>query len=419
MKCLTSINNNVIPVYEYIVDSCIYVEEKLVNNEQIKHDYLIYYDRYNTYKVKVTVNNFNVSCDVVDTINYGTDWLMNELTTFIFSHTNIPKHKWNKFIENNITLLYEFLHCDDIFEFTFEDDDEYIDVKFDITLNDFKDYISDYMEFVDDCVVRSNDMFKMLFAVDNQFDLKNHINNFIKDSFKCDIIYYNFSKIDHKMIAVKNKSTCSDLYHGYIKNRIINKDNETITFVNEYQEILDKTLDMLRSNPYIVNIIDDLMKSNNVFNIRFLDTLEKYVSQYLNKVYDDYVNYKIYLQGNYDQYVSDFNDLFTNDDIEIKYYENDMIMLSNKEENVFNIPQYIITCKDNFDFVTEYFKRINTFKKYIISDLNLNKKLEGRKNILITDVGLVEDEDLKKYMRSNYLQYINSLSYIMKLQHQL
>ena len=116
MNCLTSINNNAIPVYEYIVDSCIYVEEKLVNNEQINNAYLIYYDRYNTYKVKVTVNNFNVSCDVVDTINYGTDWLMNELTTFIFSHTNIPKHKWNKFIENNITLLYEFLHCDDIFD---------------------------------------------------------------------------------------------------------------------------------------------------------------------------------------------------------------------------------------------------------------------------------------------------------------
>ena len=202
MKCLTNINNNVIPVYEYIIDSCIYVEEKLVNNEQIKNEYLIYYNRYNTYKVKVTVNNFNVSCEVVDTINYGTDWLMNELTTFIYSHTNIPKDMWNNFIENNISLLYEFLYCDDEFEYSFEGDNDYINIKFDITINDFKNYISDYMKFVDGCVVRSNDMFKMLFSVDNQFDLKNHINNFIKDSFKCDIIYYNFSKINHKMIQL-------------------------------------------------------------------------------------------------------------------------------------------------------------------------------------------------------------------------
>ncbi|MBR2022374.1 MAG: hypothetical protein IJ997_01645, partial [Mycoplasmataceae bacterium] len=94
--------------------------------------------------------------------------------------------------------------------------------------------------------------------------------------------------------------------------------------------------------------------------------------------------------------------------------------LSNKEENVFNIPQYIIECKDNFDFITEYFKRINTFKKYTTSDQNLNneleqrKKSEGRKNILISDIELVKDkdEDLYEYMSYNYLQYINSLIYI-------
>lgn len=67
----------------------------------------------------------------------------------------------NKFIENNITLLYEFLYCDNIFEYSFENNDEYIDIKFDIIINNFKGYISNYMKFVDGYVVITNDIFKI------------------------------------------------------------------------------------------------------------------------------------------------------------------------------------------------------------------------------------------------------------------
>lgn len=56
------------------------------------------------------------------------------------------------------------MYCDNIFEYSFENNGEYIDIKFDI-INDFKGYISNYMKFVDDYVVISNDIFKILFAV--------------------------------------------------------------------------------------------------------------------------------------------------------------------------------------------------------------------------------------------------------------
>ena len=426
IKLLTEINNNVIPVYEYIIDAAVYGEWLLINNEEYNNDInLIYYDRYNTYKVNVSIKKFNIICNNVTTINYGTDWLMNELTMFIYKNSNIPESKWNDYINKNDTLLYEFLtwDFDNPFEYTFENDEDKT-ITFNITLDDFKLHISNYLSFFKDCIVRTVDIFKNLFTdfYDvNSFSVIDHAKYLIKDSLKCDYVYLNYNKREHKIIAVKNEYICNELKHGYISNRFFyNGDDQDIqhkiNYVNDYHNILDNLLDIINSNKYLKHIFSTLMK-DNILYLNSLYQMDNYVKQYY-KYFNKYKYYVDILISLYYNYIDYYNYLFTVDNITIKYYGNDLIMFTmNSNDDNFVIPEELINCKDIFDFVTEYFNNINNFNKIIVSNMELEYELNqlksGRKRTLITDVKIINDEELKRYLLSNYDNYIDSLNYLL------
>lgn len=95
-------------------------------------------------------------------------------------------------------------------------------------------------------------MFKNLFKNvydETSFSVMDHAKYFIKDSLKCDYVYLNYNKREHKIIAVRNEYICNKLNHSYISNRFIyNGDDKDIqykvNFVNDYHDVLDKLLNI-------------------------------------------------------------------------------------------------------------------------------------------------------------------------------
>ena len=113
------------------------------------------------------------------------------------------------------------------------------------------------------------DFLKLIYDV-NSFSVIDHAKYLIKDSLKCDYVYLNYNKREHKIIAVKNEYICNELKHGYISNRFVyNGDDQDIqhkiNYVNDYHNILDNLLDIINSNKYLKHIFSTLMKDNILY----------------------------------------------------------------------------------------------------------------------------------------------------------
>ena len=332
ISLLTNENKFIIPVYEYIYNSITDIQE-LNKNKEI---YVIYYNRYYTYKVKITMKNYYVKTEVIDVINYGTDWLMNKLTLYMKDHT----------------------------------DNENI-------LDDFKSTISEYLSFFDGCTLKTQDMFaETLFKEYTNTNVNNDLNKYlIKNSLTCNIIYYINPK-DKKLICIKNKAIDKKLNHCYISNKIINngdkKYDNKVNFVNEYQNNLESALNIIKNKPNVEQIFKRLINNNNnVLNISFfIKIIDNIDTVYICKeryIYTKYFNLVSYLIDNYNAYIKYFNEIIAIDDIEIIYNTTiSPIILSDDKENNFIIPDYIIECKKRFDSVIEYSEKITQ------SELDLN-----------------------------------------------
>lgn len=351
ISLLTNENKFIIPVYEYIYNSITDIQE-LNKNKEI---YVIYYNRYYTYKVKITMKNYYIKTEVIDVINYGTDWLMNKLTLYMKDHT----------------------------------DNENI-------LDDFKSTISEYLSFFNGCILKTQDMFtETLFK---EYTNTNNVNNdfnkyLIKNSLKCNIIYYINPK-DKKLICIKNKAIDKKLNHCYISNKIINngdkKYDNKVNFVNEYQNNLESALNIIKNKPNVEQIFKRLINNNNnILNISFFNKIIDNINTvYICKeryIYTKYFNLVSYLIDNYNEYIKYFNEIIAIDDIEIIYNTTiSPIILSNDKENNFIIPDYIIECKKRFDSVIEYTNKITE------SELDLNN-----------------------YLSTHYDEYIDNLKFLL------
>ena len=350
ISLLTNENKFIIPVYEYIYNSITDIQE-LNKNKEI---YVIYYNRYYTYKVKITMKNYYVKTEVIDVINYGTDWLMNKLTLYMKDHT----------------------------------DNENI-------LDDFKSTISEYISFFDGCTLKTQDMFaETLFKEYINTNVNNDFNKYlIKNSLKCNIIYYINPK-DKKLICIKNKAIDKKLNHCYISNKIINngdkKYDNKVNFVNEYQNNLESALNIIKNKPNVEQIFKRLINNNNnVLNISFfIKIIDNIDTVYICKeryIYTKYFNLVSYLIDNYNEYIKYFNEIIAIDDIEIIYNITiSPIILSDDKENNFIIPDYIIECKKRFDSVIEYSEKITQ------SELDLNN-----------------------YLSTHYDEYIDNLKFLL------
>ena len=346
ISLLTNENKFIIPVYEYIYNSITDIQE-LNKNKEI---YVIYYNRYYTYKVKITMKNYYVKTEVIDVINYGTDWLMNKLTLYMKDHT----------------------------------DNENI-------LDDFKSTISEYLSFFDGCTLKTQDMFaETLFKEYTNTNVNNDLNKYlIKNSLTCNIIYYINPK-DKKLICIKNKAIDKKLNHCYISNKIINngdkKYDNKVNFVNEYQNNLESALNIIKNKPNVEQIFKRLINNNNnVLNISFfIKIIDNIDTVYICKeryIYTKYFNLVSYLIDNYNAYIKYFNEIIAIDDIEIIYNTTiSPIILSDDKENNFIIPDYIIECKKRFDSVIEYSKKITQ------SELDLNNYLSTHYNEYIDNL---------------------------------
>lgn len=349
ISLLTNENKFIIPVYEYIYNSITDIQE--LKNKEI---YVIYYNRYYTYKVKITMKNYYVKTEVIDVINYGTDWLMNKLTLYMKDHT----------------------------------DNENI-------LDDFKSTISEYLSFFNGCILKTQDIFtETLFKEYINTNINNDFNKYlIKNSLKCNIIYYINPK-DKKLICIKNKAIDRKLNHCYISNKIINngdkKYDNKVNFVNEYQNNLESALNIIKNKPNVEQIFKRLINNNNnVLNISFfIKIIDNIDTVYICKeryIYTKYFNLVSYLIDNYNEYIKYFNEIIAIDDIEIIYNITiSPIILSNDKENNFIIPDYIIECKKRFDSVIEYTNKI------IQSELDLNN-----------------------YLSTHYDEYIDNLKFLL------
>ena len=350
ISLLTNENKFIIPVYEYIYNSITDIQE-LNKNKEI---YVIYYNRYYTYKVKITMKNYYVKTEVIDVINYGTDWLMNKLTLYMKDHT----------------------------------DNENI-------LDDFKSTISEYLSFFDGCTLKTQDMFaETLFKEYKNTNVNNDLNKYlIKNSLTCNIIYYINPK-DKKLICIKNKAIDKKLNHCYISNKIINngdkKYDNKVNFVNEYQNNLESALNIIKNKPNVEQIFKRLINNNNnVLNISFfIKIIDNIDTVYICKeryIYTKYFNLVSYLIDNYNAYIKYFNEIIAIDDIEIIYNTTiSPIILSDDKENNFIIPDYIIECKKRFDSVIEYSEKITQ------SELDLNN-----------------------YLSTHYDEYIDNLKFLL------
>lgn len=350
ISLLTNENKFIIPVYEYIYNSITDIQE-LNKNKEI---YVIYYNRYYTYKVKITLKNYYVKTEVIDVINYGTDWLMNKLTLYMKDHT----------------------------------DNENI-------LDNFKSTISEYLSFFDGCILKTRDMFaETLFKEYINTNVNNDFNKYlIKNSLKCNIIYYINPK-DKKLICIKNKAIDRKLNHCYISNKIINngdkKYDNKVNFVNEYQNNLESALNIIKNKPNVEQIFKRLINNNNnVLNISFFIKINDNIDTvYICKeryIYTKYFNLVSYLIDNYNEYIKYFNEIIAIDDIEIIYNTTiSPIILSDDKENNFIIPDYIIECKKRFDSVIEYSEKITQ------SELDLNN-----------------------YLSTHYDEYIDNLKFLL------
>ena len=350
ISLLTNENKFIIPVYEYIYNSITDIQE-LNKNKEI---YVIYYNRYYTYKVKITMKNYYVKTEVIDVINYGTDWLMNKLTLYMKDHT----------------------------------DNENI-------LDDFKSTISEYLSFFDGCTLKTQDMFaETLFKEYTNTNVNNDLNKYlIKNSLTCNIIYYINPK-DKKLICIKNKAIDKKLNHCYISNKIINngdkKYDNKVNFVNEYQNNLESALNIIKNKPNVEQIFKRLINNNNnVLNISFfIKIIDNIDTVYICKeryIYTKYFNLVSYLIDNYNTYIKYFNEIIAIDDIEIIYNTTiSPIILSDDKENNFIIPDYIIECKKRFDSVIEYSEKITQ------SELDLNN-----------------------YLSTHYDEYIDNLKFLL------
>lgn len=346
ISLLTNENKFIIPVYEYIYNSITDIQE-LNKNKEI---YVIYYNRYYTYKVKITMKNYYVKTEVIDVINYGTDWLMNKLTLYIKDHT----------------------------------DNENI-------LDDFKSTISEYLSFFDGCILKTQYMFaETLFKEYINTNVNNDLNKYlIKNSLTCNIIYYINPK-DKKLICIKNKAIDKKLNHCYISNKIINngdkKYDNKVNFVNEYQNNLESALNIIKNKPNVEQIFKRLINNNNnVLNISFfIKIIDNIDTVYICKeryIYTKYFNLVSYLIDNYNEYIKYFNEIIAIDDIEIIYNITiSPIILSDDKENNFIIPEYIIECKKRFDSVIEYSNKITQ------SELDLNNYLSTHYNEYIDNL---------------------------------
>ena len=350
ISLLTNENKFIIPVYEYIYNSITDIQE-LNKNKEI---YVIYYNRYYTYKVKITMKNYYVKTEVIDVINYGTDWLMNKLTLYMKDHT----------------------------------DNENI-------LDDFKSTISEYLSFFNGCTLKTQDMFaETLFKEYTNTNVNNDLNKYlIKNSLTCNIIYYINPK-DKKLICIKNKAIDKKLNHCYISNKIINngdkKYDNKVNFVNEYQNNLESALNIIKNKPNVEQIFKRLINNNNnVLNISFfIKIIDNIDTVYICKeryIYTKYFNLVSYLIDNYNAYIKYFNEIIAIDDIEIIYNTTiSPIILSDDKENNFIIPDYIIECKKRFDSVIEYSEKITQ------SELDLNN-----------------------YLSTHYDEYIDNLKFLL------
>ena len=350
ISLLTNENKFIIPVYEYIYNSITDIQE-LNKNKEI---YVIYYNRYYTYKVKITMKNYYVKTEVIDVINYGTDWLMNKLTLYMKDHT----------------------------------DNENI-------LDDFKSTISEYLSFFDGCTLKTQDMFaETLFKEYTNTNVNNDFNKYlIKNSLTCNIIYYINPK-DKKLICIKNKAIDKKLNHCYISNKIINngdkKYDNKVNFVNEYQNNLESALNIIKNKPNVEQIFKRLINNNNnVLNISFfIKIIDNIDTVYICKeryIYTKYFNLVSYLIDNYNTYIKYFNEIIAIDNIEIIYNTTiSPIILSDDKENNFIIPDYIIECKKRFDSVIEYSEKITQ------SELDLNN-----------------------YLSTHYDEYIDNLKFLL------
>ena len=300
------------------------------------------------------MKNYYVKTEVIDVINYGTDWLMNKLTLYMKDHT----------------------------------DNENI-------LDDFKSTISEYLSFFDGCTLKTQDMFaETLFKEYTNTNVNNDFNKYlIKNSLTCNIIYYINPK-DKKLICIKNKAIDKKLNHCYISNKIINngdkKYDNKVNFVNEYQNNLESALNIIKNKPNVEQIFKRLINNNNnVLNISFfIKIIDNIDTVYICKeryIYTKYFNLVSYLIDNYNAYIKYFNEIIAIDDIEIIYNTTiSPIILSDDKENNFIIPDYIIECKKRFDSVIEYSEKITQ------SELDLNN-----------------------YLSTHYDEYIDNLKFLL------
>ncbi|MBR2022387.1 MAG: hypothetical protein IJ997_01710 [Mycoplasmataceae bacterium] len=432
MKLLTKENDKIIPVYEYIINSITEVEYHYNKKKYELETYMIYYNRFYTYKVKVIAKNFNIYTEVVDVINYGTDWLMNKLTKYILENSDIPKDKWDYIIEQNY-LIYSFLEYDfeDNEYFIFEWDDEDLndyETEIKINMNTFKSEISDYLSFFEGCTVKTLDMFteKIFNKYYNYGSIKlyNIIDDVIAKSLTCDIIYYIYNRDINKIMGIKNKSITGKLNHCYIRNEIISNDNSNIKkveFVNTYQQKLEKALSIIRKNNQINSVFDSIIINNKgILNIMFFEELKNIINEKYKAFPNasEYMQLSDYLINNYKQYVNDYNYLFKQDNITIKYNDTTPIILSNNTYE-FNIPEYIIECKNNFDYVKKYGENVIIAESEINDNLEILERIkerrreENRRNLIIDDVLLIKNDEVKKYLYTKYNDYIEKLRFIL------
>lgn len=437
MKLLTNENDKIIPVYEYMINSINEVEHYCNKGKYELETYMIYYNRFYTYKVKVIFKNFNIFTEVVDVINYGTDWLMNKLTKYILENSDIPEDKWDYVIENN-HLIYSFLEYDfednDFFIFEWDDEDlnDY-ETEIKINMNTFKNEISDYLSFFEGCTVKTLDMFtEKIFNEYYNYEctkLYDIIDYIITKSLTCDIIYYVYDKTKNKIMGIKNKSITGKLNHCYIRNEIkctevtgndICNSNK-IEFVNTYQQNLEKALSIIRRNNQINSVFDLLIKNNkDILNIKFFEEIKHIVNQKYNlsNLVNEYMQLSDYLINNYKRYVIDYNYLFEQDKITIKYNDITPLILSNNSDE-FNIPEYIMECKNNFDAVKNYGSYVNIAESEIHDNPEILKRIkerrreENRRNLILDDVKLINNDEIKEYIFANYDDYIEKLRFIL------
>lgn len=442
MYTLTNENKLIKPVYEYLINPITEIEDILIRyyNQNNNYDYhgelnYFYLNRYYTYRVKVIINGFNVDVKVIDSINRGSDWLINKLYTYILTNLNIPKEQWKKFLieDANNSLIREFLsNNDEIFEFTIEDDD-YNEKQYELNINidTFKKTIPSYMNYIKGYMFNNeNDFLFNLFEDQHNYAAKinDHVKYIIEKSLSSDIIYYIMNSNNNQIIGIKNKNIIGNKFnHCYISNRFICKTNDvklnsSVDFINEYQQSLDGILNFINSAKYVKQEFDLMIRNNNdIININFFSDIKPLIKRYLPvPVIYKYKKYCNIIINNYDEYCSIFNSIFMDENIEIKYNTTKEIILSNNFDNSYTFHNdYIIKCKENFDFVKKYAIKVSDCIRSIYSDgessniLIKRKKEEKRKYNILSDLELSKDEETKNYLFANYDKYIESLNFIL------